>query len=77
MAAEAPAAVQRDEHKPHHVSDWTVDGTVDGSPFAIRGSLDWTPAKSGGKYEWISYIAIGGFMCYLAYILVTRMLAKR
>jgi hypothetical protein len=76
-AGEAPASVRRDEHRPHHVFDWTVDGTVDGSPFAIQGSLDWASKKGGSNYEWISYVAIGGFMCYLAYILVTRIFSSR
>jgi hypothetical protein len=76
-ATEAPASVRRDGHQPHHVSDWTVDGTVDGSPFVIHGSLDWASGKGGSGYEWISYVAIGGFMCYLAYILVTRMSSTR
>jgi len=56
--------------------NWIVDGTVNGKPFAIVGTL--AREESGGVgYQWISYIAIGGFLCYLGFILVTRMLARR
>jgi hypothetical protein len=76
MADEPPAAVRVEPDTKHHVSDWTVDGTVDGKPFAVEGSLDWAPTKSGPGYQWISYLAIGGFLFYALFAVVSGRLKK-
>ena len=77
MASQPPAVVQRNRRARHHILDWTVDGTVNGERFAVEGSLDWVPAKNGVGFQWISYIAIGGFISYLGFILVTRLARRR
>lgn len=77
MASEPPAAVRRDEHARHHIFDWVVDGTLDGRPFQIDGSLDWAPRKSGPNYEWLSLVAIGAFGLYVLYALVGRRTERR
>lgn len=66
---------KRSTHDPS--VNWAVDGTVDGRPFSIEGTLEAVSAEGGVGYQWISYIAIGGFLCYLGFIVVTRVLAKR
>jgi hypothetical protein len=72
LATEPPAAVEAEPKLPHHVFDWKVDGTVDGKPFVVDGSLDWTPGKSGPGYEWLSFLAIAGAVLYVAFALISR-----
>jgi hypothetical protein len=73
MAARAPAAVDRDPHTRHHISNWKVDGTVDGTPFAIHGSLDWAPTKSGLGWQWLLVpILLGGAAYALFLTFVSR-----
>jgi hypothetical protein len=71
-AAEAPDAVRAEPKAPHHISDWKVTGTVDSKPFAVEGSLDWAPTKSGPGYQWISYLAIGAAVVYGAFLVFTK-----
>jgi hypothetical protein len=44
MSTIDPPRVREAKDEPHHVFDWTVPGSVDGQPLAIRGSLDYRPA---------------------------------
>jgi hypothetical protein len=68
MGTNAPAAVQRDPHRRHHVFDWRVAGTVDGKPFSIVGSLDWLPKKSGLGWQWLLVPILGGALLYAAFM---------
>jgi len=72
-AAEEPAAVARDPASHHHISHWTVEGTVGGAPFAIDGSLEWAPPKSGLGWQWLLVPVLAGATLY-AFVLtfVTR-----
>ena len=62
---------------PERIVKWMIAGTVDGRPFAILGTLEATSADGGVGYEWLSYLAIGGFVCYLAYVTVGRRVVGR
>ena len=67
------------EHEPqarHELASWRIPGTVDGKPFAIHGTIAWEPKSSGPGYEWISYVALGGAVLYVAYVLVARRRAR-
>jgi hypothetical protein len=72
MASQPPEAVRAEPKAPHHISDWQVKGLVDTTPFAVEGSLDWAPTKSGPGYEWISYLAIGAAVLYGAFLVFTK-----
>jgi hypothetical protein len=67
-AANEPVAVERDPDSRHHVSDWTIRGTVDGAPFAIHGSLDWAPAERGLGWQWLLVPVLGGAALYALYL---------
>jgi hypothetical protein len=41
----------------HHVFDWSVPGTIDGRPFAVKGSLDYSPADS---FPWLAAGSLAG-----------------
>ena len=71
-----PAITEREPGKRHELSSWRIGGTVDGAPYAIRGSIAWEPKSSGPGYEWISYIALGGGAAYIAYLVVARRRAR-
>jgi hypothetical protein len=43
MSPTYPPRVEADKEIPHHIFNWTVPGTIDGKPLAIRGSLDYEP----------------------------------
>ncbi|HEY3183354.1 MAG TPA: hypothetical protein VGJ77_10995 [Gaiellaceae bacterium] len=64
MGTNEPAAVQRDPHKAHHIFDWRVSGTVDAKRFAIIGSLDWAPTKSGLGWQWLLVPVLGAALLY-------------
>jgi hypothetical protein len=68
VGTNAPAAVQRDPDRRHHVFDWRVSGTVDGKPFSIVGSLDWLPAKGGLGWQWLLVPILGGALLYAAFM---------
>jgi hypothetical protein len=56
MSEIGPPQVRAAPDEPHHVFDWEIPGSVDGAPFTIAGSLDYTPAESG-RPSWI-YLAL-------------------
>ena len=68
MAPDTPAAVDRDPHARHHLFDWRVDGTIDGKPFAVHGSLEWFPAKSGLGWQWLLVPILGGALVYAFFL---------
>jgi len=72
MGEEPPPAVESEPKQGHHIRDWIVSGTVDGKRFVVDGSLDWSPGKSGPGYQWLSFIAIGGAVFYIAFVLISR-----
>jgi hypothetical protein len=72
MGSLPPAAIQKAPKVSHHVFDWKVDGTVDTRPFAIVGSLDWAPTKSGPGYVWISYLAIAFGVLYAGFLILSK-----
>jgi hypothetical protein len=47
MSRELPPKVEATKDQAQHVFDWKVPGTIDGEPFAIEGSLDYSPPPSG------------------------------
>jgi hypothetical protein len=51
-----PPQVREAPDESHHVFDWEVPGEIDGQPFTIAGSLDYTPVDSG-RPSWI-YLAL-------------------
>jgi hypothetical protein len=57
--------VQRNPDARHHILDWRVPGTVDGKPFTVYGTLDWGVKRGRSRWQWLSYLAIGGFVAYL------------
>jgi hypothetical protein len=44
-------AIQRAPRRPHHVFDWKVPATEDGTPFVIAGSLDYKPPPVAKEAE--------------------------
>jgi hypothetical protein len=68
MAANPPAAVARDQNVRHHISDWKVDGTVDGKRFEVVGSLDWAPTESGLGWKWLLLPLVGGAVVYALFV---------
>jgi hypothetical protein len=56
MSEIAPPQVRAAPDEAHHVFDWEVAGTAGGEPFAVAGSLDYTPDESG-RPPWI-YLAL-------------------
>jgi len=71
-----PEIAEREPKARHELASWRIPGTVDGKPFAIHGSIAWEPKSSGPGYEWISYLALGGGVLYVAYVLVARRRAR-
>jgi len=67
-AATAPAAVDRAPDRRHHISDWRIGGTVDGTSFTIHGSLDWAPAKSGMRWQWALVPILGAAALYALFL---------
>lgn len=43
MSESYPPVVQAARDESHHILDWTVPGTLDGTPLSIRGRLDYAP----------------------------------
>lgn len=69
MGSEDPAPVRRDRGHRHHISDWNVNGTVSGKPFAVHGSLDWIPPKDKGLgWKWLLTPIIGGAFLYALFL---------
>jgi len=64
MGTNEPAPVQRDPQQRHHIFDWRVTGTVDAKRFAIVGSLDWAPTKSGLGWQWLLVPILGAALLY-------------
>jgi hypothetical protein len=71
-----PEIAEREPKARHELASWRIPGTVDGKPFVIHGSIAWEPKSSGPGYEWISYLALGGGVLYVAYVLVARRRAR-
>jgi hypothetical protein len=49
-----PPQVRDDPSVPHHVFDWTVQGTVDGRPFTISGRLGYEPPSSSPPWLFLA-----------------------
>jgi hypothetical protein len=47
-----PPEVRASPDATHHVFDWEVPGTVDGTPFTIEGALEYVPVASS-RPSWI------------------------
>ncbi len=54
MSTVPPPSVLRSPDERHFVFDWTVPGTVDGSPLTISGTLEYVPAgaAAGSSFPW-------------------------
>ncbi len=54
MSPILPPAVQKDPGATHHVFNWTIPATLDGTPLKIHGTLNYVPpASSGGPRWWL------------------------
>jgi hypothetical protein len=49
-----PPQIRTDPDTPRQVFTWTVDGTADGQPFTIDGSLDYAPPPSSPPWLFIA-----------------------
>jgi hypothetical protein len=76
MSPIPPPVVKADESKPHHVFDWKIDAAVGGRPFAIKGTLDYTPPDDGGSSA-LPFVLIGGGVLALALVGVVVWLRRR
>ena len=63
-AARPPAVVELEPNATHHISDWRIEGTLDGRPFTIVGSLDWATADSGIGRQWLLVPVLAGILVY-------------
>jgi hypothetical protein len=69
MGTDDPEVVRRDRDHRHHISNWTVGGTVGGKPFEVHGSLDWVPQKDNGLgWKWLLTPIVGGAFLYALFL---------
>jgi hypothetical protein len=55
-----PDVARRAPDKSHYIRAWTVPGTADGRPFAIRGLLGYAPPPAAAESrDWTLQIALG------------------
>lgn len=78
MSTVPPPSVLRSPDERHLVFDWTVPGTVDGSPLTISGRLEYVPAgtAAGSSFPW-SIVALVGTAVVALVVIGLLLIARR
>jgi len=70
MAADPPLVVQKHPKQARLISNWTVRGTIDGTPLRVAGTIRWVPAPGGLGWQWLLVPVVAAMLVYIGYLVI-------
>jgi hypothetical protein len=77
-AAQPPPVVREHPKQARVVRGWSVNGTIDGRPLRIIGTIRWVPGPHGLGWQWLLVPVLVSMLIYMAYLAYdTRRISRR